>query len=332
MHYKELDTSTKIIIKVIFAFLALAFFWAIRDVVLIFILSLILASALGPLVDFLKQRQIPRAVSAIMAFALFIGLVALLAYFLIPVVVEQFKLFTQNLPTYLEAMKQRIGPFAANFNIQKYFDQTISEATGGSAVVNSTFGIVNGFIGVISVLFISFYLLAEEKGLKSFVRFLLPDEYEGFVINILEKIQHKIGLWVLGQIIVCIVMFVITFVGLTILNVPYALILAFVAGLLEVIPYVGPLIAAIPAVLISLLVSPTLAFAAAILYFLLHEFEANVLIPKVMQKTVGISPLAILLAMLTGFKLAGIVGIIMSVPLVGALTVVISEFWARRQS
>jgi predicted PurR-regulated permease PerM len=108
--------------------------------------------------------------------------------------------------------------------------------------------------------------------------------------------------------------------------------LAVVAGLLEVVPYIGPFISAIPALLIALTQSPALALAVVVLYILLHELEGYVLVPKIMQKTVGTSPLAVLIALLVGFKIAGIVGLIISVPLVAAFTVTIHEFWPNKVS
>jgi predicted PurR-regulated permease PerM len=245
---------------------------------------------------------------------------------------EQFKIFFENLPQYASSLQYRFGSFLGDVQISDYIVQAIAGWTSGSIVVSGTFGIFNGFVAAISVLVISFYLIAEEQGMKTFLGTLIPEQHREFIVTVVEKIQKKMGLWVLGQGIVSLVMFIITWIGLSLLHVPYALILAVVAGLLEVVPYIGPFIAAVPAVLIALLVSPALALGVLVLYFLLHEFEANILVPKVMEKTVGTSPLAVLLALLIGYKLAGVLGIIMSVPLVGALTVVIHEFYSRKNA
>ena len=174
---------------------------------------------------------------------------------------------------------------------------------------------------------ISFYLVAEEKGMKSFISTLIPAHHQEFTLNLVEKIQKKMGLWILGQIIVSFIMFVTTWIGLLLLHVPYALILAVIAGLLEVIPYIGPFLSAVPALFIAILQGPALAIAVGVLYLLLHELEGYILVPKIMEKTIGTSSLSILIALLVGFKLAGIVGLVISVPIVAALTVTINEFW-----
>lgn len=330
MKYSELELSTRIILKVIFAGLVLVFVWEIRDIILVLILALILASALDPLVNYLKGHKIPRAVSVIAVYILFIGLVVLFSYLFIPIILEQFKILLSNSPQYAASLQYKFGYFFGDVQISDYVVQALAGWTSGSTVVSSTFGIFNGFVGVISLLVISFYLIAEEKGMKTFLETLIPELHQEFVMGIMEKIQKKMGLWVLGQAILSFVMFLITWIGLLFLHVPYALVLAVIAGALEVVPYIGPFISAVPAVLIALLISPALAVAVAVLYLLLHELEGYILVPKIMEKTVGTSPLAVLLALLIGFKLAGVVGIIISVPLVGALTVVVNEFGSRK--
>lgn len=330
MKYSELEISTQVILKVIFAVLALVFLWTIRDIILVLILALILASAMDPMVNYFKEHKIPRVVSVLTVYLLFIGLAVSFAYLFIPIVLEQFKILFANLPQYASSLQYRFGSFLGDIQISDYVVQALAGWTSGSTVVSSTFGIFNGFVAAISVLVISFYLIAEEQGMKTFLGTLTPQQHREFIVTVVDKIQKKMGLWVLGQIIVSFVIFVITWIGLSLLHVPYALILAVVAGLLEVVPYIGPFISAVPAMLIALLISPALALGVAILYFLMHEFEANILVPKVMEKTVGTSPLAVLLALLVGFKLAGILGIIMAVPLVGALTVVVHEFYSRK--
>lgn len=327
----QLEPSTKIILKIIFAGLALLFLWSIREIILILVLALIFASAMDPLVDYLKERKIPRTVSVLTVYVLVIGLIALFGYLLIPVVVDQFKLFAVNLPQYAVGLQNKFGSYLGSFNFSDLLGQQLSGLTT-SNVVDSTFGIFNGFIGIISVLVISFYLVAEEKGMKAFIATLVPGRHREMTNNLVEKIQKKMGLWILGQVIVSFIMFVTTWVGLELLHVPYALVLAVIAGLLEVVPYIGPFVSAIPAMFIAVLQSPALLLAVIILYILLHELEGYILVPKIMEKTVGTSSLTVLIALLVGFKLAGVIGLLISVPLAGAITVVVEEFWPSKPS
>jgi len=328
MKYNELEISTQVILKVIAAGLILAFLWLTREIILVLVLAVILASAMEPLVTYLKQHKIPRPASVTAVYVLVLGILGLLFYSVIPLVVNQTKVLISNFPSYVQIFQDRFGSILGTASISDLFRETFATLTSEHSVVTGTFGIFNGVIFAISILVIAFYLVAEQQGMNKFISSMVPGHHKEFTVGLLEKIQKKMGLWILGQIIASVVMFAITWAGLSVLHIQYALVLAIIAGVLEVVPYIGPIISAIPAMFFGLVQGgPGLAFLVAILYFLLHELEGYILIPKIMEKTVGISPLAVLLAVLVGFKLAGVVGIVISVPVVGAIAVVINEFW-----
>lgn len=324
MKYKDLSVSIRVIIEVVFAFLVLAFLWLVRNIILLLILALILASAMDPLVDYLHHKKIPRSLSVIMVYIVFLSMAILVVYLMIPPVVTQFKILKDNLPQYSQALQSQFG----GYDIQGTLQNMLSGFSDSGGVVKGTFGVFNGALDVIAVLVISFYLVAEEKGMKTFVGSLIPERHQEVTLSVLAKIQKKMGLWVLGQLIVSLGIFVFTYVGLLAIGMKqYALVLALVAGLFEVVPYIGPFLSAIPAMFVGFIQSPSLVFWVAFLYVLVHEFEGYVLVPKIMEKTVGTSPLLVLMALLIGYQLAGVVGLVISVPLATALTVVTKEFW-----
>lgn len=327
----QLEPSTKIVLKVIFALLGLAFLWAIRDIILLFLLALILASAMEPMAEYLSQKQrIPRAVSVLTVYVLIIGFTGLVVYLLIPPAFEQFKLLNANLPEYAVDLENRFGlSFLKDLNFNEIFGNIFSQVSE-VGVFKRTFGVFNSLFSVITVLVISFYLVAEERGMKNFIATLVPQKHQDFTLGLVEKIQNKMGLWILGQIILSIVIFVLTFVGLSILGVKYALFLAMLAGLLEIIPYIGPFVSAVPAVFFASLQSPGLGLLTLVLYVVIQKTEGYVLVPKVMEKTVGTSPLVVLLSLLIGFKLGGVVGLLVAVPLASAITVIINEFSSQK--
>ena len=337
----NLEPSTKIILKVVFVGLVLALSWVIRDIIVILLLSLILASAMDPMVDYFNKKKIPRAVSVLTVYILVIGLSGLIIYLIIPPVLEQFKFFQANLPDYVAQFQSRFGSnFFGNLVSTDTFKNLIS-GPGPESVISRTFGVFSGLFTFITVLVISFYLVAEEQGMKKFVSSLLPARHHEFTMGLLEKIQHKMGLWILGQVILSFSIFILTLVGLLVVGLIFkgesgnpilanALLLALLAGLLEVMPYMGPFLSAIPAVIIAFIFSPPLALVVAILYLIIQKTEGYVLVPKVMEKTVGTSPLVVLLALLIGFELAGVLGLLISVPLASAITVVVNEFSAQK--
>ncbi len=322
----QLENSTKIILRVVFIGLALAFLWLVRDVILILLISLIFASAMDPLVGYLNEKRIPRAVSVLTVYVLVIGAASLIIYLMIPPVVEQFKILQANIPEYSQHFQDRFGGFIGGQTLSTFLQNLLSGFKSGNTLVSSTFGVFNGLFSFITVMVISFYLVAEEKGMKKFVADLIPAKHHDVTLGLLEKIQKKMGLWILGQIILSLSISTLTLIGLLILRVPNALLLAILAGMLEIVPYIGPFLSAVPAVFIAFIYNPPLALAVAILYLLVQKTEGYVLVPKVMEKTIGTSPLVVLLALLIGFKLAGIIGLFIAVPLASAITLVIQEF------
>ncbi len=323
MKYSELDKSTKVILEVIFAFLGLLFIWLVRDIIVLVLIALILASAMDPLVNYFHARKVPRVISVFMVYVVVIGIAVLVIGLMIPPVIQQTKILEANLPQYSNALSSQIG----GYSVQDFLSNLFSGFNNSNSVVQNTFGVFNGALDAIAVLVISFYLVAEEKGMKTFVSSLIPAHHHEFTIGLITKIQHKMGMWVLGQIIVSFGIFIFTYAGLLILHVQYALVLALLSGLFEVVPYIGPFLSAIPAMFIGFIQAPSLAIWVAILYLLVHEVEGYVLVPKIMEKTVGTSPLLVLLSLLIGYQLYGVLGLLISVPLATALTVVVTEFW-----
>lgn len=329
MRFGDLEPSTKIILKVVFVILALLFLWYIREIIVLILFAIVLASAMEPLADYLHIRRVPRAVSVLAVYLLFLGLVALVVSSIIPPVIDQFRLLADNLPMYINDFQQRYPSIATVFGTNDLSRVLNDLITGGGqeSVVSRTVGVFNGFFAFVTVLVISFYLVvSKEQGMKDFIRSIVPHSRRDMVTGLVNKIQRKMGLWVLGQLILSLVIFVFTFIGLTILGVKYALVLALLAGLLEVVPYIGPTLSAVPAFFFALMQSPALAVGVIILYILIQKAESYVLVPKVMEKTIGTSPLVVLIALLVGFKLAGVIGLLLAVPLSGAIMVVIDEF------
>lgn len=325
MRYQDLDKSTKVILQVVFVFLALWFLWLIRDIILLLLIALILASAMEPLVDALHQKKVPRIISVFMVYVVFLGVVVLVIYSMIPPVIEQVKILQANLPEYGKALQTQF----AGLDIQSFLQNLMSGFSGGN-VVQNTFGVFNGALNAVAVIVISVYLVAEQKGMKNFIASLLPPHHQEFTLNLIAKIQKKMGGWVLGQLIISFGIFLFTYIGLLLLHVQYALVLALVSGLFEIVPYIGPFVSAIPAMFIAFAQSPghvSLVIWVAVLYLLVHEVEGYVLVPKVMEKTTDTSPLLTLVALMIGYQLAGIIGLVISVPVATAISVTVKELW-----
>lgn len=319
----NLHISTMALVKIVVVALLLVVLFVIRDILLMLVVAMVLASAMDPLVEWLyRKAKFPRGLSVILVYLVFIGIFGLIIYFLTPPIVDEFKQLSGRINEFRGDLASQAGALSRLAN-------QLGLASGLSALGESftqltddffqkTLGVVSSFIQLIGVLVFSFYLISSENGMKNFIKSLVPFKHQAYVAHLTDKVQNKIGYWLLGQLVLSSCIFVLTFVGLSVLGVKYALALALLAGLLEIVPYLGPILSAIPAVFVAFAESPTLAVFTVLLYVVIQQAENYILVPKVMGRTVGANPLVILLAVMIGFKLAGIVGMLLAVPIVAA--------------
>lgn len=325
-----INISSITIIKIVVVVLLLLAFFLIRDIILILLVSMVIASALDPLVDWLyRKAKFPRGLSVVLVYLLFIALVAIIIYFVIPPMVTQFKELGGRIDDFREQLTGGTTTFYRVLN-QLDIQHSVLAIKENFAVLSknlfqTTLGVFSGLSQAIAVLVISFYLISSESGMKNFVRSFVPFKHQAYAVRLTDKIQQKISRWLLGQLILSFSIFLPTYIGLSILGVKFALSLGLLAGLLEVIPYLGPILSAIPAIFVAFVQSPPLALFVVLLYIVIQQTENYVLVPKIMGRTVGANPIIILVAILIGFKLAGILGMLLAVPIVAAVGVFLSD-------
>ena len=241
MDYK-LDNSTKIILRVVVILLALAFLWMIRDIIIVVLLALVLASAMEPLVEYLTKFKIPRFVSVLATYAVVIGTFGVVVALMAPLVIEQAQLLVQNLPSVAVELQARYPNLTLLFggaNLNSIVDSLLSNSGFGNNLFDRTLGLFNGLIALVTVLVISFYLVAADRGMKKFIGETVPVQHQETTVRLIAKIQRKMGLWVVGQFILSVFIFALTFIGLSILGVDYALVLALIAGFAAVVDTVA---------------------------------------------------------------------------------------------
>src|SRR3989344_181862 len=328
--HKNMSVATSTIIKIVVVFLALYFFYLIRDVILLLVVSMILSSALTPLVEKLYARlRFPRGLTVVLVYLLFIGLVVLIVSIVVPRLISE----VANLGISLEGIR---GQFAEGSALMEFLDQfglqTSLENIGNylasitEDAVKTTLGVFSGVFSFITVLVISFYLVIEQNALKDFAKSVTPAKYHERINSTVQKVQARLGSWLLGMVTLMFSIFLLTYIGLSILGVNNALALALFAGLLEIVPYLGPLVSLIPAAFVALFESPLLAILVIILYIAVQQFENYVLVPRIIGRRIGANPLVVLIALLIGFRLAGIIGMLIAAPLVAIMTVVLQDY------
>ena len=193
--------------------------------------------------------------------------------------------------------------------------------------------VFGGVLSLILIIVLSFYFAVQEDGVGKFLRIVLPLRYEDYVLGLWKRSEYKIGRWLQGQLLLGLLIGVLVYLGLMILGVPNALLLAIFAAFFEIIPVFGPILAAIPSTLIAVTQSgPTLALLVIGFYIIIHQFENQLIYPLVVKKVVGIPPILVILALLVGFKLAGVLGIILSVPVSAVLVEILDDVQKDKQA
>ncbi len=331
-----ISISTGTLVKVVLVGLGLVVLYMVRDILLILLVSMLLASAMDPLVDWLYRRaKFPRGLSVILVYLVFISFIGMVIYFLIPPIVEQFRDLSGRLADFRQDITRQtsvVFQVLDQLGVAKGFSSLGENfANISSNFLQTTLGVFSGLVQVVAVLAISFYLISSDSGMKNFIKSLVPYKHQAHATVLTEKIQHKIGFWLLGQLILSGFIFLLTYLGLSILGVKSALALALLAGLLEIVPYLGPILSAIPAIFVAFVQSPPLALFVLGLYIVVQQVENYVLVPKIMGKTVGANPVIILVAVLVGFKIAGILGMLLAVPIVAAVSAFLADMRETRE-
>lgn len=331
----SINITTATIIKTIIILISLWFLYYIKNIVGIFLIALLLAAALKPLIDWLERKKIPRGIGVTIVYLFLFGIMAGAFVLILPPIVSQISQLTDKLPWYLDKLSQSFGMieeysanhgWIANLNkISASLEDILSNFAGNIFTgISSIFGGVTSFI---FILVITFYMTLEKNAAERIANLIIPAKYRERTLKIAEKLEEKIGLWVRGIAILMIIVGIFAFLGLSILRVDYALTLGLIAGLTEIIPYLGPIIGAVPAIFLAFAQSPSKALLVIILYFALQQIENNILQPKVMEKAVGLNPIIIIFALLIGAKIAGILGILLAIPVTTSIIVLIKEFY-----
>ena len=326
----KIDSNT--IFRVLLIVLLVLFLYYIRDVILIIFIAFIIVSAIAPVVDWLEKSRLPRAVIVFIIYAVTIGGVSYLLSLLLPAIGEQIKQLGSNIPQYVQSAgewRERHQYLLGNQMLEKdnvllNIGNRLSDSEKG--IFSQAGSLVKAIFGFVMVISLSFYWNVQRKKVSAFFRALIPDRHQKYTVMLMDRIQQKIGQWLLGQMTLNIIIGLMVYLGLTLLGVPYALLLALVAATFEVVPYIGPLSAAVPAVFIATMQNPLLGLAVAAMYIVIQQLENHLLVPVVMRKAVGLNPVVVIISILVGLKMAGALGAVMAIPLAAAISVFISDF------
>ena len=287
----------------------------LTSIIALLFISILITLAVCPLVDWLGKYKINRALSSMVILLTIFGTVIFAAVSLASPLLEQTQLFVQKLPAIIDTVspiKITDGSFNSQF------------ASVPSQVLNIAIDTFSAFITAFTVIVMSFYMIQDMHNLESYLKFWFGDKGSRYFI-IAEKLEVQIGYWVRGELLLMLLVGVLSYIGYLIVGLPFAIALAFIAGMLELIPNIGPTVATIPAVLVGLSLSPGHGLAALIVSLIVQQLENNFIVPKVMQKVAGLNPIVTITAIMVGFNLGGPMMAVLALPAILTARVVLSH-------
>lgn len=309
--------------------------WQVIDQLIILFLVLIVSATLRPLVEYFEKYRIPRAASALSLVLLLVFIIILLVQSLVTNISSEWNALATTLAgNYNQLLEQNgldeyLGSETGQQQIKDFQNLVTSWVGGASAgVINLSLSIFSGFLSVITAIILTIYLVNDHDKIKHFGISFLPKKDHKKAMEIANRVETKLSAWLGGQLFLMTVMGLISYIGFTLIGVEFALPLAVMVGLLDIIPVIGPIIAFIPIILITLVTDPVQAIIVTIFFFSIQQLEGNILVPRIMSKSIGIDPIAVIIALMIGSGLAGAVGAILSVP-IAAILMILYEEWMK---
>jgi len=312
------------------AYLLFILMVTLKDVLLIFFTSLILAIAMDQVISRFEGPKLSRTLAAALIYLCVLLAAVAILIITIPPLFDEVRNFLVEYPVYSDALELEseieIQAVATEFSP---WVRNLSESLTGSpaAVFNTLLKTFNNFAHFIAIFFVAFFMTIQPNGVRSFFEPFVPKQHQKTVSRFWDKMQERIGGWLWGKTICSLIVGATTTVGLFVLGVPYALILGVLAAFMNFIPFAGPIIAAIPAIALGFSSSVILGVVVALYYFVVNNiFETFILEPFFMRKAVEISPAFLILAIIAGGYLGGVLGIILAIPTAAIIYLVISDW------
>ena len=343
----SISITTSTLIRFFLVAIGLFLIWYLRELVLVVLSAIILASFVESAVPHFKKIGINRIFGVVIVYLSTVILLALLFYLFVPLLITEVYNFSVFLSSYIPnnailnyftndafgGAKDIINNLSHSLSLTTLLETSkafISNLSGGFfQVITVAFG---GIFNVILIVLISFYLSIQEKGIEKLLRIILPIKYEEYAVDLWERSRKKIALWMKGQLLLGVLITILTYLMLSLMGIQYALLLSIIAGIMELVPY-GILVALIPAVYFSFLsggLSTALMVTGA--YIILHQFEVFLFSPLVIKNVVGLSPLVVIIAAVVGFELSGFWGLVLAIPVAVFLMELLSDLEKKKTS
>lgn len=320
----SININSSTIVKTILFVLLVVLLYFLRELVLVVLTAVVIASSIEPMTKWFMRHRVPRLVAVLTIYATATIFITGLFFVMIPPLLDEASGLLSTAPQYFNNL-QITSPLGSDipstFSLAEFIKEFRDSITGATGSLLQTVTIVfGGALNFLLIIVLSFYLAVQEFGIANFLRIITPVTHEKYVVGLWKRSQTKIGLWMQGQLLLGLLIGVLVYLGLTILGIKFAFLFALLAAMMELIPLFGPIIAAIPAIIVGFVDGgATLGLLVTGFYIIIQQFENHLIYPLVVKKVVGVPPLLVILALIIGAELAGFLGLILSVPIAAAI-------------
>lgn len=308
MKPQRIEISYKTIVFTVLFLASLFLFWQIRSLLLLIFFCFIFMEAINPTINRFEQFHIPRPLAILIIYLIILGFLSFTIAGIVPIFVEQTTALVRSLPTALGNFDV-LGMSAIDISSQLKIVESLPQN-----VAKTILSLFSNVFTAFVIFVITFYLLMERPNITNYSFQLFGPLGKRRTIQILERLELRLGSWVNAQLFLMIIIGLLSYLGYLLLGLPYALPLALLAGVLEIVPNIGPTVATAVAALVGLMISPLTALLAVIWGITVQQLENNVIVPKVMSSAIGLNPLITILLLATGAKLGGVVGAVLAIP------------------
>lgn len=310
----------------------------ISKIILLVFYAIVLSYLLNPLVNFIEKRGIKRTYSILIVYLVLITVVIIVSFLFVPKLFNEFENFVRLMPSYFNRIYDYFNTLFTRYSrhldklppgfqeIKEVFLENLKEAQKLLLnylrnITNSIIGMFSKLINLIIVPILTFYFLKDKEYFKKKIILLVPKNQRNDIVQIGREIDKVLGKFIRGQLLVCVFVGVSTSIALLIIGIEFAIIIGLIAGIADIIPYFGPIIGIIPAIVFALLKEPIKVLWVIISFIVIQQLECNIIEPKIVGDSVGIHPVVIMLALIIGGNYFGIIGMLFAIPMTIVLKV-----------
>jgi predicted PurR-regulated permease PerM len=331
---KILDISWGTILKIGIAVFLFYFIYLLKDILIWFIFALIISVLFNPAIDFFQRRKVPRSLAVVFVYVALFGILGFSIYQIVPIFISEIQQFLQLFPQYFENIAPPLKDLGINaFQGVNEFNSSLAKILESvrADIFGALFVIFGGIFSTIFIFSVAIFISLEENGMEKAIKLLAPKKYESYVLDHWVKCQNKVSGWFGARILTSIFVGLATYLTLRLFEVEYAVSLSFFAGVSNIVTILGPILAGAVITILVALQSWGKAIFVLAAFFLIQQIEGNIFTPILTRKFIGLPPALVLISVIIGFKLWGVLGAILAIPIIGILFEFSRDFLKKRK-